>query len=171
MSTAQWVGRGRVLISHKHTQLVLTRMDFIGSIQHLIITREATCTAEAIRSGCPHVVSPHFPRPEPTPALRTTGSPTDKPRLPQGSQGRRSLSGCSSLFPESGVFQVLSQPPLGLCTLNSHWTPAPATSTPGRTGRCSLTAQTAPPPPALWPQDSPRDCGFPASNASQQKKT
>lgn len=100
-----------MLISHKHTQLVLTRMDFIGSIQHLIITREGTCTAEVIRSGCPHVASPHFPRPEPTPALRTTGSPTDKPRLPQGSQRRRSLSGCSSLFPESGVFQVLSQPP------------------------------------------------------------
>ena len=84
---ARWAGR-RVLISHKHTQLVLTRMDFIGSIQHLIITREGTCMAEAIRSGCPHMASPHFSRPEPTPALRTAGGPTDEPRLPRGSQGR-----------------------------------------------------------------------------------
>lgn len=83
-----------------------------------------------------------------------------------GLPGEMSLSGCSSLFPESGVFQVLSQLPLGLWTLRSHWTPVPVTSTPARTGRHSLTGQTAPPPTALWPQDSPWVRGFPTSNAS-----
>lgn len=36
-STACGWCEGGWLISHKHTQLVLTRMDFIGSIQHLIL--------------------------------------------------------------------------------------------------------------------------------------
>ena len=170
MSSARWVGRGRVLISHKHTQLVLIRMDFIESIQHLIITREGTCTAVAICSGCPHVASPHCPSPEPIPALRTTGAPQMNHTFPGAPRGDEPQW---VQLPLPGVrgLQVLSQPPLGLCTLRSQWMPVPVTSTPARTGRHSLMGQTAPPPTALWPQNSPRDHGFCTSDASQQKKT
>ena len=142
---ARWAGR-RVLISHKHTQLVLTRMDFIGSIQHLIITREGTCTAEAIRSGCPHMASPHFPRPEPTPSLRTTGGPTDEPRLPRGSQGRRASVGAAPSSQSQGSSRCSASPPWVCAPPASHWMPVPTTSAPARTGRHSLKAQMAPPP-------------------------
>lgn len=155
-----------MLISHKHTQLVLTTWTLLGA-SNIFNYKRSHVHSRGHPLWLPHGRVPHFPRPEPTSALRTTGSPTQinhaSLRLLQGD----CLSGCSAPLPRVRAFPgACSQPlgsvhpqlPLDASTCHFHPRKSP--------GRCSLTAQTAPPPLHCGPRTAPGTAASPASNAS-----